>query len=266
MGLYSWQTSHYPIKFIHTCISLSFSIRLQRGKGVNSDLYYMAFPLTLSLEFCFYGSGQLGFSLCRTKWTALLIHRTGSHRLCRRTVHYHVRKSQSVVISLSRIKPIHKVTYYIQKINFCIIRPSTFKSPNHFFIHKSRLNETVNHRLRVVPLFLSPLFILSNNICEQQNLCSIELCNCFRISLSIYFVLDAINILLSTLFSKVWSQLSSFAPIKSNTWNCVLCLVSISTFPDMKYYNHRVGNQEMLQMQLEKFSKLRNYIRLDWCS
>jgi len=81
-------------------------------------------------------------------------------------------------------------------------------------------------------------------------------------------VLDAINVLLSTLFSKVWNQLSSFAPIKSNIWNCVLCLVSISIIPDMKYYDHHMGNLEMLQMQLEKFSKLWNYeyIRLDWCS
>jgi len=36
----------------------------------------------------------------------------------------------------------------------------------------------------------------------------------------------------------------------------------------MKYYDHHMGNLEMLQMQLEKFSKLWNYeyIRLDWCS
>ena len=109
------------------------------------------------------------------------------------------------------------------------------------------------------------LYLFSRTICASSRICAAMNCTIVSGFLLQYIspVLDGINILLCTLFSKVWSRLSSFAPIKSNTWSCVLCLVSISTFPDMKYYDHRMGNLEMLQMQVKKFSKLWNYIRLN---
>jgi hypothetical protein len=125
---------------------------------------YMILQLTLNIEFWFCDSDQLGLSLCRTKCRASCSHRTGPHCLCNQTVHNNVQGSPLLIPGLSRIKPIHNLTYYIQHINFNIIPPSTFNLPNHFL--PPRLLTNIFNEIFIRPLRVaashSPLYIRFN--------------------------------------------------------------------------------------------------------